>query len=74
LRKAWALDRFYTHYSHHFSDASGSPAPFMLHICDQRTKGVAAPKILSGIVVQSADDASTNVPQVTSRCLRTRQK
>jgi hypothetical protein len=34
VRNACALDRFYTHYSDHFSDASGSPAPFMLHICD----------------------------------------
>ena len=30
VRNACSLDRFYTH----FSDDSGSPAPSMLHICD----------------------------------------
>lgn len=34
VRNACALDSFYNRYSDHFSDVSGSPAPFMLHICD----------------------------------------
>jgi hypothetical protein len=34
LRNACAHGRSYTHYSDHFSDASGSPAPLMLQICD----------------------------------------